>query len=164
MTIPTLMIDTRQKSGKHEAKHGWFASQGIHCVRSKLYVGDYMLVGGTVSCDSKRDIFELAQDIDQQHQRFKTELINARDAGISLVVLTENDHGVRSLDDLARWRESDAEMRRRRNAKRRIEGARLAKACSTMQERYGARFEFCAPDESAWRIVEILTTEGREHG
>ena len=61
-------------------------------------------------------------------------------------------------------RESAAEFARRRNAQRRIEGSRLAKACSTMQARYGARFEFCSPDEAARRIVEILMEEGRRHG
>ena len=76
-------------------------------------------------------------------------------------MLTENMHGIASLADLAAWREPAAEFARRRHAQRRIEGNRLAKACATMERKYGARFEFCAPDESARRIVEILVNEGR---
>ena len=162
----TIIEDTRQQlhgGDKHAAKHEAWAAEGVALIRSKLAFGDYALPPA-VSIDTKRSIFELAQNIEQQHQRFKRELIAARDAGCLLVVLTENDAGVRSLDDLARWRESATEFARRRNAQRRIEGSRLAKACSTMQARYGARFEFCSPDEAARRIVEILMEEGRRHG
>ena len=36
---------------------------------------------------------------------------------------------------------------------RRIDGARLSKACATMEKKYGAKFDFCAPHESAAKIV-----------
>lgn len=159
MEFPTLQIDSRQRKGLHEAKHEYFRSLGIHCVRTKLYVGDYMFVGGTVSCDTKRDLQELAADIDQQHDRFRRELENARDAGIDLTVLVENAHGIRSLSDLAAWREPDADFARRRNAKRRIDGMRLAKACATMADRYGVSWAFCAPEDAGAKVIEIL--EGR---
>lgn len=159
----TLVEDTRQKlhgGDKHEAKHEQWAADGVALIRSKLAFGDYALPP-VVSVDTKASIQELASNVFNDHERFRRELIAARDAGCLLVVLTENAHGIASLTDLAAWREPAAEFARRRHAQRRIEGSRLAKACATMQAKYGARFEFCAPDESARRIVETLVNEGR---
>lgn len=157
MEFPTLQIDTRQQETKHSAKHGYFASLGIHCVRTKLYVGDYMFVGGVRAVDTKRDLQELAADIYQQHDRFRRELVNAQEAGISLTVLAENDDGVRDLNDLAEWVEPAASFARRRHAKRRIGGLRLAKACITMSDRYGVSWAFCSPSEAGAKVIEILT-------
>lgn len=157
MEFPTLQIDTRQQEAKHSAKHGYFASLGIHCVRTKLYVGDYMFVGGVRAVDTKRDLQELAADIDQQHDRFRRELVNAQDAGIALTVLVENADGVRDLDGLAAWAEPAASFAKRKHAKRRISGLRLAKACMTMSDRYGVSWAFCSPEEAGAKVIEILT-------
>ena len=160
MDFPTLQIDTRQKDGLHVLKHEHFASLGIHCVRTKLYVGDYMFVGGVRSCDTKASLQELAADIDQQHDRFRRELVNAKDAGISLTVLVENEDGVRDLDGLAAWVEPAESFVKRRHAKRRIGGLRLAKACLTMSDRYGVSWAFCAPEDAGAKVIEILTGGG----
>ena len=163
MGFPTLQIDTRQQEAKHSAKHGYFASLGIHCVRTKLYVGDYMFVGGTRSCDTKASVHELAANIDQQHDRFRRELVNAKEAGISLTVLVENADGVRDLDGLAEWVEPAESFVKRRHAKRRISGLRIAKACLTMSDRYGVEWAFCDPSEAGAMVIEILTWGGAEH-
>ena len=159
-TKKTLLIDTRQVKGKHKAKHDYFEQAGLLCVRTKLYVGDYTLVGSVNVCDTKASISELAQNIDQDHDRFRRELINARDAGFRLTVLTENEFGIRSVEDLAKWTEPESEFRKRRNAVRRLNGLRLAKACITMSERYEASFDFCAPEEAGHRVLQILTEGG----
>lgn len=154
-----LIEDTRQQAGKHAAKHEWWGAQGVEVLRSKLAFGDYCLPP-LVAVDTKASIAELALDIDREHARFRAELVGARDAGVRLVILVENDEDVRDLEGLATWRESAASFARRKRAQRRLEGARLAKACATMAERYGAEFRFCAPGESARRIVEILLEGG----
>ena len=155
-----LLCDTRQKPGKHCAKEEWWESNGVPTVRSKVPFGDYCLAPAR-SVDTKRSIYELAQDIDQEHDRFRRELIAARDAECELTILVENDEGVRSITDLAEWSEPTwhLEMRKKMSGNkktRRIEGSRLAKACATMEQRYGARFEFCGAEEAAEAIVEIL--------
>lgn len=160
MSNPTIQIDTRQAEGKHSLKHGYFASMGFHCIRSKLYVGDYMFVGGTTSVDSKASIQEVSLNIDHDHLRFRREMVNAAEAGISLVVLIENRHHVESISDLAGWRESTEEFVRRRHAQRRLEGMRLAKAMKTMRERYGVSWAFCSPEDAGRAVVEILRGEG----
>lgn len=150
--------DTRQQAGKHEAKHEWWADQGFTFVRSKLAFGDYCKPP-EVAVDTKASIAELAMDIDREHARFRRELIGARDAGVRLYVLVENDAGVTDLSSLASWTEPDADFRLRKYAQRRIEGKRLAKACRTMSDRYGVTFLFCAPEDAARIVTEIL--EGR---
>lgn len=147
--------DTRQQAGKHEAKHEWWREHDVALVRSKLAFGDYCLPPA-VAVDTKASLFELASNIDAEHARFRRELVGARDAGVKLVVLVENEDGVTDLDTLSRWRESDVDYRRRKFAQRRIEGARLAKACATMEQRYGVRFLFCAPEDAARIVTEIL--------
>ena len=150
--------DTRQQAGKHEVKHEWWADRGITLVRSKLAFGDYCRPS-EVAVDTKASIAELAMDIDREHARFRRELIGARDAGVRLYVLVENDAGVTDLSSLALWTEPDADFRLRKYAQRRIEGKRLAKACRTMSDRYGVMFLFCAPEDAARIVTEIL--EGR---
>ena len=154
-----LIEDTRQQSGKHDTKHGWWATHDVALIRSKLAWGDYALPP-VVCVDTKANIAELATDIFQQHVRFREELKGARDAGVQLVVLVENEDGVKDLDDLSRWNESPRDFAQRTVAQKRIHGSRLAKACATMEARYGVRFEFCSPDEAAKRVVSILSEGG----
>lgn len=163
-----IIEDSRQQKNKHEHKAKYFESQGIKVLRSKLPFGDYMSnpSDGT-TIDTKMDIYELAKDIDQDHVRFRNELIGARDYGYKLIILTENTNGVSTIQDLGGWDESieHFEMRKikSKNPKtRRISGVRLARACMTMQERYGATFMFCSPQECGQRIVELLQGEHRE--
>lgn len=159
----TIIEDTRQqlhgRGDKHAAKHEAWAAAGVGLIRSKLAFGDYALPPA-VSVDTKRSIQELAANVQGDHDRFRRELAAARDAGCELVILTENAHGIRSLADLEEWIEPEFEFKKRKNAKKRIIGARLAKACATMHERYGALFAFCAPEESAEMIVRILLSKG----
>lgn len=158
--MPSIIEDTRQQAGKHDRKHDDFERMGVQLVRSKLPYGDYAAVP-RLSVDTKKDLYELAGNVTQQHARFKAECESARDAGCKLVVLVENVFGITSLQDLATWSEPDRHMQMRirksgNRYARRIEGGRIAKACATMECRYGVRFEFCAPEESAERIVQIL--------
>lgn len=154
-----LIEDTRQQSGKHDEKHQWWSRNGFTLVRSKLAFGDYCLPPKT-AVDTKASIAELAYDIDHDHERFRRELVGARDAGCKLYVVTENDAGVRSLADLAGWAETPEQFAQRVQAKRRLKGDRLAKACATMEERYGATFLFCKPEECAELVTGLLEGVG----
>lgn len=154
-----LIEDSRQQKGHHDEKHAWWEENGVTLTRSKIAFGDYCLPP-VVSVDTKASISELAYDIDHDHARFKREVVGARDAGVQLVVLVENTDGVTSLEGLAAWAESPEDFARRKFAKRRLHGSRLAKACATMEERYGVRFMFCAPGDAASIICELLEDGG----
>ena len=165
--MSVIFEDTRQKPSQHEAKRAHFESAGYTVERTKLYVGDYMLPGGLVSVDTKADIYELASNVRQEHERFRCECVKAQEAGYRLVVLVENDDGVSTLFDLADWIEPQTHYSARvrksgGKVKRRFSGTSLYKACKTMTEKYGVEFAFCAPVQAGARVLEIL--EGGEHG
>lgn len=159
--------DTRQKIGEHNLKHQYFESNGWTIARTKLYVGDYIFPGGLIAVDTKASIYELAQNLRQQHERFRHECVRASEAGYQLIVLVENVDDVSNLYDLADWIEPmDHFMARKRKSggrvKVRFTGTSLYKACKTMTERYGVRFAFCPPEGAGARVIELLK-EG-EHG
>lgn len=173
-----ILEDTRQQALKHKLKHAYFAEHGIKVERTKIFVGDYTLpTNQSVCIDTKKDIQELISDIcGKQHQRFKQELLRAKESGIKLIVLVENRDGVKEIEDLIEWqnprllimKNSDEIIGTYSNGKPKYKkvqkfpsatkGETLFKVCRTMQERYGVAFDFCTPEESGERIINILTT------
>lgn len=157
-----LLEDTRNKPSEHVLKNEYWQSIGLKVVRTKLLVGDYMLIGGTRSIDTKKDVLELCGNIIQQHDRFRRELELAKEVGISLTVLVENADGVTDLSTLSAWRNPRAAINARRGLRPPVGGMQLAKACATMEKKYGVRFDFCQPQEAGARVLEILEEGGRD--
>jgi len=164
-----ILEDTRQKPDRHKIKHAWFEANGIEVRRTKLYVGDYtMPVSQQICVDSKFSISELAQDECSQHDRFKAELERAKESGIKLYILIENESftlkgGVESpyiskLEDLHRW--INPRLWIRKNGKqaypKAIRGQQLMKICMTQEKKYGCEFVFCRPQDAGAKIIELL--------
>lgn len=148
-----IIEDSRNKIGKHELKHTAWTAEGDDIIRSKIPFGDYCLPPA-VAVDTKANMAEIAQNIGgtkQEHERFKRELIAARDAGCHLYVLVENDEGITSLDEVPYWTNPRLGM-----SPKAINGPQLAKAMATMQQRYGVTFMFCRPAEAADIIKWLL--------
>lgn len=169
-----LLEDTRQQAEKHDIKHKWFEEHGIEIRRTKVYCGDYTLPTDQSICiDTKNSIQELIQDMQTDHARFRTELQRAQEAGIKLYILVENDFQwisqkknifntpVTCIKDLYRWKNPRAFIFKggKQAYPNCAKGAWLAKCCSTCEEKYGCKFLFCKPEESAEIILKIL--EGR---
>lgn len=181
--MSTLYEDVLNKPGKHDIKHEWMQAHGVTVVRLRfdgkhepvpVSFGDYYREGANVIIDTKRDIGEIAKNINgREHDRFKRECVRARDAGYRLIILVENRDGITNLQELEAWtnghccvcgyfRRGDCEpfdsstKCAKHNTRKPIQGERLARAMSTMSERYGVRFEFCNPHESAKRICDLL--------
>lgn len=172
--MAVLKIDTRQQAGKHDIKNEWWALHGVPTVRCKLDFGDYAIDGSNVSVDTKRNIDEIAQNINgKNHDRFKRECQRAAAAGYRLIILIENREGVHDLGALKKWTNThclkcgvrwkvkcnphDMSTKCARHSTRKpIQGARLAKAMQTMSDRYGVVFEFCSPNSAAFRICRLL--------
>lgn len=123
----------------------------MELVRSKLPFGDYALVP-SVAVDTKKDMEEIAANIcGKEHTRFINECKAAKAAGCTLVILVENTVGIRELSQVHTWINPRAIY-----SKNCVQGDRLKKAMETISERYGVRFDFCQPEESAERILAIL--------
>lgn len=146
----TIIEDTRQQSGKHELKHQQFDTAGVRVMRCKLPFGDYALPPA-VAVDTKKGLEEVAKDIVNEHKRFRAECINAYNAGTKLIILIEEESGISSIEEVARW--INPELQYRQTA---VTGSRLAKSMATMRERYGVEFEFCHPADAAATILKLL--------
>jgi len=147
-----ILEDTRQQAQKHELKHDYFALEGIEIVRTKLPFGDYALWGSPLAVDTKANVEEIAQNIGGAgHARFREECKLAKRCGGRLVILVENEHGYKTIDDIEAWVNPNY-----RKTARSIEGPRLAKAMRTMSDRYGVEFVFCSPEEAGAKIIELL--------
>ena len=164
-----LLCDTRQQANKHKMKDAWFEQNRIEVRRTKLYVGDYTLpTDQSVCVDTKKDIQELVGDIIGQHERFKAELIRAKEAGIKLYILVENESFtikgnvespyISKLDDLHKWVNPRLWIRKngRQAYPKATRGITLQKACHSMQTKYGCEFVFCTPQDAGAKIIELL--------
>ena len=154
-----IIEDTRQQKDQHKKKHQWFDSNDIHLIRCKLPFGDYAMPP-RVAVDTKKGLAEIANNIcgaRDEHQRFKRECIQARDAGCHLIFLIENDEGIKDINQVHLWHNPRSIF-----SPNAVQGDRLEKAMKTMSERYGCEFLFCNFDETAKKIMEILTDY--EHG
>lgn len=164
--MTALWEDVNQKPDHHVCKNEWWFGNGVNVIRNKLAYGDYILAPPIV-VDTKRDLYELAYNLHNDHERFREAAIKARDNESQLVILTENDEGVACLSDLADWIETKAHYAKRKaqsggKVKRRYVGTQMYKTCKTMTRKYGLRFEFCTPQDAGERVLSILK-EG-EHG
>ena len=135
-------------------------------VKMMDFVGTYNVV-----VDTKKDIQELVSDIcGKQHERFRDELIFAQNNGIKLYILVENEfewinqkkgicnNPVNNLNDLMHWKNKRAFIWK--NGKQvypnATKGSALAKACMTIEKKYGCKFVFCRPSEAGSRVVYLL--------
>lgn len=145
--------------------------RGIN-VKKMDFLGTY-----NVSVDSKKDMQEIVGNIcGKQHTRFRDEAILAQNNNIQLYILVENTDGIKSIDDVFRWHNPrlDIWVQNRNNVigyykngnprygkmqkyPTATRGTTLAKAMLTMQHKYGVKFEFCTPEESGQRILELLS-------
>ena len=131
-----IQCDTREHKKEWKRIQSQFDSLGVQYFRSKLYCGDYQSLDNAKLCiDRKKDLQELCGNVCQQHERFKAELIRAREAGIQLIILCEHGPDIKSVGD----------------------GCQLYKSLCTIRDKYGVKFEFCTKEETGRRILELLS-------
>ncbi len=187
--------DKGNKEGKHIIKNKWWSEQGVEIVRIPLPVGDYVMnnskiedvinrkakrgvdlkkmdLMGTynISVDSKQSIMELISDFQADHERFRDELLLAKNNGIKLYIVIENDFQwisqrkniyntpVKEIKDLFRWKNPRAFIFKqgKQAYPNCAKGSWLAKCCMTCEAKYDCKFVFCTPAESAEVITKIL--------
>lgn len=141
-----IIEDTRNQIKKHEVKHRCWDKIGQKYIRSKLFVGDYSrLDNQTVCIDTKKDLLEVANNIcGKSHERFRNELIRAKENGIKLIVLIESDI---TRESAWSWKSRYTQ----------VTGATLMKAMMSMEARYGVEFVFCTKANAPKKIIELLS-------
>ena len=127
----------------------------------------------SIAVDTKCSIQELVQDIQSEHDRFRDELILAQNNSISLYIVVENkgtylnskrtiwNEDIHDLKGLYSWKNPRAFIFRagKQLYPNCAKGEWIAKCCITMEKKYGCKFVFCTPEESAKIITDILQGE-----
>lgn len=154
-----LLEDTRNQAGKHKNIKKQIEAMGHKIARSKLYVGDYQLANnGSVCVDTKSGVLELAMDICRDHRRFSAECKKAQEAGIRLVILTEE---ALPPGGLAGWKSpvwhTTTDRHKAGEPISKVSPETLFKAIHTMSSKYGVEFHFCHKDETGQCLMDILT-------
>lgn len=160
-----IYIDSREKPKAITEILKTFDEKGIKYMTNKLYVGDYQrLDNPMVIVDRKQNLNELYSNFTSQHDRFRNELIRAKEAGIRLVILIE-DKKVSSIDEVVIWENPRRKKRVNVDGKWKTittkarNGDWMYKVMNTMMKKYGVEFEFCNKKETGNRIIEILSEE-----
>lgn len=147
-----VQIDTREKEKAIEKIQKTFEEKGIKTVNSKMYVGDYQnLQNGSVVVDRKQNLSEICSNVCQQHERFKTELIRAQEAGIKIFILCEHGKDIKTIEDVKNWVNP-----RLKKSPKALTGEKLYKIMKTQEAKYGITYLFCDKEETGEKILEIL--------
>ena len=88
------------------------------------------------------------------HCRFKNEILRAKEQGIKLIFLIEDDK-VHSIEDVKKWWNPNSLFHQKY-----MTGEMLYKGMKTQIKRYGVEFEFCRKDETGFRIIDLLRKNG----
>ena len=159
----TIVIDSREKERAIKLIKKYFDDNNIKYISSKLFCGDYQfLSNGNRVVDRKQNLSELCQNVCQDHDRFRRELVLAKENGIQLIILCEHGKDIKSLEDVIFWKNPRSEKRKKIDGKwqtvhtNAMKGDVLYKILTTLEEKYGVSFEFCDKEETGRKIVEIL--------
>lgn len=161
-----IQIDSREKAKAIKKILEEFDEQGVKYFVSKLWTGDYMnLDNPKVIVDRKQNLTELSSNICQDHDRFRRELIRAQENGIQLIILCEHGHDIKCLEDIIFWDNPRGTKRVKKDGiwqtveTNALKGEVMYKILTTLERKYGVRFEFCTKEETGNRIIEILRDE-----
>ncbi len=166
-----IQVDTREHAKEWERIKGQFDALGVQYFRSKMYVGDYQsLDNPRLVIDRKKDLQEICGNVCQQHERFKAELLRAKEQGIKLVILCEHGADIKSLEDVYFWQNprkyqirwktvNDKRVKDVISAKA-VDGNQLYKSLCTIRDRYNVDFVFCRKEETGQKIIDILGSRG----
>lgn len=162
-----VQVDTREQAKEWERIKGQFDVLGVQYFRSKMYVGDYQsLDNPRLVIDRKKDLQEICGNVCQQHERFKAELLRAKEQGIKLVILCEHGADIKRLEDVyfwqnprkyqMRWKTVNGKRVKEVISAKAVDGNQLYKSLCTMRDRYNVDFVFCQKEETGRKIIEIL--------
>lgn len=160
-----IQIDSREKARAIKLIVEEFERHGVKHPVSKLMVGDYMNYDNPrLIIDRKQNLSELCNNVCQDHERFRRELMLAQENDIQLVFLVEHGKGIRCLDDVIWW-DNPRRWKRVRNLQtgkweehetKAMQGEVLYKILRTQERKYGCRFLFCDKKDTGREIIRIL--------
>lgn len=155
----TIQVDTREKPKAIEKIIAHFDREGIKHFRAALPVGDYAsLDSPRLAIDRKQTLMEVCSNICQQHDRFRRELLRAKDLGIRLVLLIEHSANISTLSDVRFWHNPRLHV-----SPFALDGPELYRRLETIRSKYDTPILFCSKRETGARIIDILRGEHPWH-
>ena len=162
-----LWIDSREKKNELKRIQKQLDRLDVTYFVSKLYVGDYMsLDNPRLLIDRKKDLQELCGNVTQQHERFRDELIRAKQHGIQIIILCEHGDDIQELEDVIFWKNPRSEEMEWRMVDghpakvykypKATRGDQLYKSLDTIRKRYDVEFKFCNKSQTGAEIVRLL--------
>jgi hypothetical protein len=148
----TIWVDSREKARAIKLILRDFDEAGIKYVTNKLPVGDYMSMDNArLVIDRKQNLLEICSNVVQDHDRFKRELILAKNLGQKVIILCEHGGNIKCLDDVIGW-----ENPRLSVSPLAVSGERLYRILVQIRKTYGVEFLFCSKQNTGKRIIELL--------
>lgn len=170
-----IIVDTREHKKERERICKQFDQLGISYERKMLNVGDYMDTDNPhVVIERKKDLHEICGNVTYDHERFKRELIRARENNVKIILLCEHGKDIETLEDVffwenprsqpSRWVMRDGHPCKIAQSKKAVTGRQLYRCLCTIRDRYGIDIFFCDKSETGKRIIELLEKyDGCEH-
>ena len=142
-----ILEDTRQKLEKNAHIRKQLIALGYEVNRCRLYCGDYSWATNQAVCvDTKANMGEIESNLVHDHERFREECIRAKDAGIQLYMLIQ-DQKIKSVSDVFGWYNP-----RIRYSPKAVTGRQLGKMMISMEQKYSVKLNFCTKNEVGQRI------------
>lgn len=165
--MTTIQIDSREHKSELKRIQKQLDRMDVSYFVSKLYVGDYMsLDNPRLVIDRKKDLQELCGNVTQQHERFRDELIRAKQHGIHIIILCEHGDDIQELEDVIFWKNPRSEEMEWRMVDghpakvykypKATRGDQLYKSLDTIRKRYDVEFKFCNKSQTGAEIVRLL--------
>lgn len=160
-----IQIDSREKARAITKIVKEFDKQNIKHPVSKLMVGDYMNYDNPrLIIDRKQNLTELCSNVCTDHERFRAELLRAKENDIQLIFLVEHGKGIKRLADVIWWENPRRWKRIQDESGKWIEvetkamtGETLYKILCTQERKYGCKFIFCEKNETGKEIIRLLS-------
>lgn len=167
-----IQVDSREKDNQYILDYWDFIGQRYK-KGEKLMCGDYSdILNHSICVDKKSSgsgLLELAQNVCQDHKRFVAEIERAKEFGIKLIFLIQEEE-ITCLSDVKHWQnprflkwikikncQNVGKMKNYKISKiPPINGDKLFKILSTIQEKYGCEYVFERKIYMARAIIEIL--------
>lgn len=150
--VTDIYVDTREKPHAIVRILAEFERRGIRVHRQALGEGDYKLSpDGPVTVDRKQNLQEVCANLTWQRERFQRELRRCADKGETIYILVEHGGPIRTLADVAKWRNP-----RLKQSPKAVDGPQLYKLMLTYAAKYGVRWRFCDKRSTGKEILRIL--------
>lgn len=156
-----LDIDTREHENKNQWILDYFFENNISYRYVSMPTADYSLSDNKqILVDRKSGIMEVANNCFKDHERFRKEMIRAKEKNQYLYILVE-DETIYNLKGVQYFKipryKSTTKLHKKGTPIANFNPETLMKVMQTQEEKYGIKYIFCKHNDIPKMIIRILT-------